>query len=495
MVRYLLFAAMIAAASGSASSQVAPALSGAPPVFASSGDASFDSWRAEFARRALAQGRPASAVAQVLTGLTPDPRVVRLDQNQPEFVRPVWDYIDRAVTADRIVLGRRLRAENASTFSAVERAFGVDPDVIAGIWAVETNFGRAPLPHYAPQAIATLAAEGRRRERFEAYLLAVIDMVDRGYAGPAELKSSWAGALGQPQFMPDVYLTDAVDFNNDGRRDIWRDQADVFASVANYLVRRGWKPGQPVFDEVRLSPTFDYSTADGRRLPVAAWVATGVFPMTSPSFSASTLPLQAELFLPAGADGPALLLYDNFRAIRAYNPSDRYSLAVALLADGFKSGGGLRTAWPRSQGSLQKPDMLRLQQLLAARGLDPGVQDGVIGLRTRSAVRAYQSEAGLRPDGWPTPALLARMEHSVATPLDATGINRLQAAFVKLGQPIGAPTGTVGPRTRAAILTLEGDLGLPQTGEATSFILATAEARAAKVRARPQAGSSARRRR
>jgi lytic murein transglycosylase len=458
-------------------------------MFTPSGDAGFDSWRSDFAARAVASGRDAATVRRLLEGLTPEERVVTNDQNQPEFVRPVWDYVTRAVSADRVNRGRALRAEEAALFSAVEARFGVDADVIAGIWAIETNFGTAPLPHDAPRAIATLAYEGRRRAQFEGYLMALIDMVQRGYAGPEELKSSWAGALGQPQFMPDVYLRDAFDWDNDGHRDIWTNRGDVFASIANYLNSRGWSAGDPVFDEVTLPPGFDYGLADGQMRSIAEWEGFGVTRVGG-AWSAASKGLRAQIFLPAGADGPALALFQNFVVIRSYNPSDRYAMAVALLARGFEGREGLRKPWPVQQGWLQKPQMMELQTALTQKGYTVGRIDGVFGANTRAALRAYQRAEGLPADGWATLEVLNRLtgradapaapavdpRHASSPALNAKGVRDLQGQLNRLGYKIGKPNGKVGPKTRAAIERLERRLGLPETGRASRFILAQAKA-------------------
>lgn len=377
----------------------------APMAFASSGDAGFDAWRAEFAARAVAQGRPSRVVESVLAGLRYEAAVVAADQNQPEFVRPVWDYIERATSPQRIARGAQRRAEHDLAFAAVESAFGVDAEVIAAIWGVETSYGAANLPHDAAQAIATLAYEGRRRAQFEGHLLALIDMVAAGYAERGELKSSWAGALGQSQFMPNVYLEYAVDFDGDGRRDIWETPIDVFASIANYLAKSGWRAGEPVFTEVRLPAGFDYASANGRMRAMADWIALGVRGIDGAELAGIRAD-QAELQLPAGAQGPALLVHHNFRVIRTYNPSDRYALAVALIARGIEGEPGLIAAWPKAQGTLDKAQTSELQTLLNAMGHNAGPADGVFGAGTRAGVRSFQQSQGLPADGWPTAELL-----------------------------------------------------------------------------------------
>jgi membrane-bound lytic murein transglycosylase B len=478
--------------------------------FESSGDTGFDAWRDGFAQRALANGRSRSVLLRVLSGLTPDSRVVEADRRQPEFVSPVWDYVGRAVSPTRIEQGRMRRGQYADMFAAVENRYGVDADIIAGIWAMETNFGAVSLPHDAPRAIATLAYDGRRRVQFETYLLALLEMVERGYAGPNELRSSWAGALGQPQFMPDVYLTLAVDWDGDGRRDIWNNPGDVFASIANYLTQRGWRRGEPVFEEVRLPVGFDYAVADTTMRSVSDWEARGVRRFDGVPWSDATRAMEAQLFLPAGAQGPALLLYPNFQAIKRYNSSDRYALSVSLLARAFEGRGGtLAAPWPTHLGSLTRDDIYDLQVLLNAQGFSAGSPDGQFGSNTRSAVRAFQRARGLPADGFPTTTLLhqvrersglvseplrqtsaaagppapiaAQQPSAAATQLDAAGIRELQRLLRRLGFRPGPADGSVGERTRDAIRAFERSVGRRVTGDATRPVLNAAR-RAARRR-------------
>lgn len=501
-------------------SEAQPPGPSAPAVaFTPSGVADYDAWRADFALRAIALGRDPAVVQRLLEGTAPEQAVIDLDRNQPEFTRPPWDYIERGASPTRIATGTRLRGEYAQVFADVEGRYGVDADIIAGIWGVETNFGTFPLTHDAAEALATLAFEGRRRSRFEGYLLSLIEMVEKGYAGPAELKSSWAGAMGQPQFMPDIYLAYAVDWNGDGRRDIWTTTGDVLASIANYLRSRGWRPGEPVFTEVRLAPGFDYALADETRRPLAAWLSAGATPVAD---TRAAPDLEAELWLPAGASGPALLLFPNFEVIKAYNSSDRYALTVALLARGFEGRVLLEQSWPKDQGALDRAGILEVQTLLAARGYDPGPADGMFGANTRRAVRAYQIAMGLPADGFPTPALLSALK-SAAPPLMAPAspappatapasvaetaapapepepepepaaekkprprgrsltvrqVRQLQTDLRALGFLQGRADGDAGPRTSAAIRAFEAAEGFEETGRADTFILARARAAA-----------------
>ncbi len=379
----------------------------APIVFASSGNPEFDAWRADFALRALSRGASREALAATLSGIVPDPSIVELDQRQPEFVAPTWDYVERRVSRRRIDEGRALKAEIAPILAAVEARYRVDADIIVGIWGLETSFGKAPLNYSAPAALATLAFEGRRRAQFEGYLLALIEMVEQGLAGPEEMRSSWAGALGQPQFMPDVFLSTAVDWNNDGRADIWTDRGDVAASIAKYLADHGWRENEPVVVEVVLPTGFDYALADEQSRPVAAWAELGVARIDGAPWSEHGRTLDAELYLPAGARGPALLLFKNFNVIRTYNNSSRYALVVALLARGFNGrASAFVKPWPRQEGALTREEMFELQTFLNAQGHSAGRVDGLFGSDTRNAVRAFQIRAGLPADGFPTRALL-----------------------------------------------------------------------------------------
>ncbi|MBY0568471.1 MAG: lytic murein transglycosylase [Hyphomonadaceae bacterium] len=486
MARALILAATIALAVACGPSMVG-AQTPEPPTFTSSGNADFDAWRDDFTRRAVRQGRDPAVLGRLLSGLTPDGRVIELDQRQPEFVSPVWDYVNNRVTDRRLNDGRTLRNAIQPTLDAVSNRYGVPSGIILGIWGLESNYGEAALNWDAQAALATLAYEGRRRAQFETYLLALTEMVERGLADQQQLRSSWAGALGQPQFMPDVYLTTAVDWDNDGHRDIWTNRGDVAASIANYLADRGWRRGEPVFDEVRLPSNFDYALADGTMRGVNEWEQLGVQRIGG-NWATSERVLQAQLFLPAGAQGPALLLHHNFGVIRRYNNSDRYALVVALLARSFDGGSQrLETPWPTQIGSLNREQVLELQTLLNGLGFDSGTPDGLFGSGTRRAVRGFQSANNLPADGFPTADLLneVRARSGVAveparTPrgLQRNGIRELQRLLNRLGYNAGSADGRIGERTREAIRSFERARGLPVRGRATDVVLEAARAAA-----------------
>src|SRR5262245_33579989 len=459
----------------------------APPTFETSGDAAFDAWRDDFVQRAVARGRDPAVLARLLSGISPDARVVDLDQRQPEFVSPVWDYVNNRVTTRRVADGQELKAEISGTLDAVEQRYGVPTGIILGIWGLERNYGAADLQYDAQTALATLAFEGRRRAQFEGYLMALAEMVERGLADPTQLRSSWAGALGQTQFMPDVYLTTAVDFDNDGRRDIWSDRADVAASIGNYLQDRGWRRGEPVFDEVLLPDGFDYSLADGTARSVADWSQRGVRRIDGARWSDADAALQSQLFLPAGAGGPALLLHPNFAVIRRYNNSDRYALVVALLARAYDGRGGLVRAWPTELGSLNRDQTLELQTLLNGLGYDAGQPDGLFGSNTRRAVSRFQADNRLAADGFPTASLLDRVRTSAgvaAAPprepvgLERSGVRELQRLLNRLGYGAGRADGVIGSRTRDAIRDFERSRGMEVRGRATDIVLEAVRAAA-----------------
>jgi membrane-bound lytic murein transglycosylase B len=307
------------------------------------------------------------------------------------------------------------------------------------------------------------------------------------------MKSSWAGALGQPQFMPDIYLSTAVDWDGDGKRDIWTNTGDTLASIANYLAARGWRRGEPVYDEVQLPPTFDYALADGTARPIAQWVQLGARSTSGFAYSPAVSQMSASLFLPAGSEGPALLLFPNFAVIRAYNPSDRYALTVSLLARGYEGGGGLTRAWPVALGSLSRDELIELQAGLNKLGYNAGNPDGMFGANTRRAVRQFQQTLSLPADGYPTPALLQRVKdrsgdidraaEQNASPLlrTETSIRELQQALIRLGRLKGRADGDVGPATRRAIEGFERAIRLEATGRATVFILREARKAASSV--------------
>jgi membrane-bound lytic murein transglycosylase B len=299
--------------------------------------------------------------------------------------------------------------QHGNILSRIETRYGVDRQTLVAIWGLESNFGSNIGNHNVIRSLATLAYEGRRQVFWRSQLLAVLQILQHGDISPERLVGSWAGAMGQTQFMPTTYNEHAVDFDGDGRRDLWSSSADALASAAHYLQASGWQQGQPWGYEVRLPTAFDYSMADPEvRRSLAEWTALGVEALTPPAQHV-TSETKATLMLPAGHRGPAFLLLSNFRSILKYNNSTSYALAIGLLADSLRGSDGVRAAWPREERQLGRSERIELQELLAKNGLEPGPADGIIGANTRKAVRAFQLQQGWPADGYPTQDLLVRL--------------------------------------------------------------------------------------
>ncbi|MDO9622802.1 MAG: lytic murein transglycosylase [Pseudomonas sp.] len=380
-----------------------------PEPTASAEKISFADWRALLRSDAIAAGIDPALFDRAFAGISPNPDVLVADSSQPEFTRPVWEYLDGAVSQQRIARGRSLMLQHGNTLSRIEARYGVDRQTLVAIWGLESNFGSNIGNHNVIRSLATLAYEGRRQVFWRSQLLAVLQILQHGDISPERLVGSWAGAMGQTQFMPTTYNEHAVDFDGDGRRDLWNSSADALASAAHYLQASGWQKGQPWGYEVRLPKAFDYSMADPEvRRSLAEWTALGVEALAPPARHV-TSETKATLMLPAGHRGPAFLLLSNFRSILKYNNSTSYALAIGLLADSLRGGDGVRAAWPREERQLGRSERIELQELLAQNGLEPGPADGIIGANTRKAVRAFQLQQGWPADGYPTQDLLRRL--------------------------------------------------------------------------------------
>lgn len=369
---------------------------------------SFSDWRDGFRREALAAGIASATFERAFAGVTPDPAVIRADRSQPEFTRPVWEYLDNALSLMRVRSGQRLIAEHADTLRVIEQRYGVERSILVAIWGMESNFGANTGNMSVIRSLATLAHEGRRPQFAHDQLLAALQILEHGDVQPERMQGSWAGAMGQTQFIPTTYQNYAVDFDGDGRRDIWDSTADALASTANYLHASGWQPGQSWGMEVRLPQGFDYALADPeQRKPLAEWLALGIRPLTTQPRAASTQ--TASLLLPAGHNGPAFLVLDNFRSILKYNNSSAYALAVSLLGERFGGGGEVFGSWPRGERQLSRSERIELQERLSQRGHETGTPDGIIGANTRRAVRASQQQLGWPTDGYPNYRLLEQL--------------------------------------------------------------------------------------
>ncbi len=365
----------------------------------------FDAWLDGLRREALAAGISSQTLDAALTGLTPVERVIELDRRQPEFTQTFWTYLANVITEERVAQGRAQLARHDKLLRRVYAEYGVPPRYLIAFWGLESAFGRytGKLPVVA--SLATLAHDRRRSAFFRAQLLDTLKIIDAGYIPLEKMKGSWAGAMGQLQFMPTTFLNYAVDADGDGRRDLWASYPDIFASAANYLSQIGWRSRETWGREVRLPENFDFDLAHMEvRKTVSAWRALGVRRADGSRLPRSKV--EGSIILPAGHRGPAFLVYQNFRKILIWNRSTLYALAVGYLADRLEGRGELVAQPPPGERPLKRAEVIELQTLLTTLGYNPGTPDGIAGTRTRAAIRAYQKRASLPADGHPSAELL-----------------------------------------------------------------------------------------
>lgn len=365
-------------------------------------------WIAAFRPRALAAGITPATLDRAFQDVAYNADVIEKDRNQAEFTRALWDYLDSAVSDARVTNGIAALRANAPLLDRIEATYGVPKEVVVAVWGLESSFGanRGDVPVIG--ALATLAHDGRRGPFFEAQLIDALRILQSGDVDPDSFTGSWAGAMGHTQFIPSSYQSFAVDFNGDGRRDIWSDDpTDALASTAAYLAKSGWTKGQPWGIEVTLPPGFDYEQAGKiTPQPTADWVALGLR-----SADGGPLPDHgpASVLLPGGARGAAFLIYPNFRAIERYNTADAYVIAIGHLSDRLKGGPPIRATWPRDLRALTGEERRELQERLTAAGFDTRGVDGKIGPNTIAAIRAFQRTVGLVPDGFASTDILDRL--------------------------------------------------------------------------------------
>lgn len=378
---------------------------------------SFETCRADLIAWATTQAVPQSVADAQLADLASDPDVLAATGSQGEFVRPIWDYIEASITPARIEAGQRKLAENADTLAAIETRYGVDRHILAAFWGVESSYGAVlDNPAVVKPVVRSLATLGcgdpARAPYWRDELAAALQILAWNQAPldrmPGGLTGSWAGAMGHTQFMPSVYQRFAIDFDGDGKRDIWTSVPDALASTANYLRAHGWRPGEGWGTEAVLPETFDAALADETTpRSFAAWRALGVKPAHDRPVPDEAA--EATLILPAGIRGPAFLLQPNFAVILRYNTALSYALTVALLSDRLRGDPGLARDWPRGDRALTADERRDIQNRLTERGFLTGGVDGKIGPKTRAALRAYQGSVGLPPDGYADAPLLDRI--------------------------------------------------------------------------------------
>ncbi|MDF3607969.1 lytic murein transglycosylase [Paracoccus sp. DMF-8] len=380
----------------------------APIPPASAGDeAGLQRWIQSFRPRAMSAGISPATYDRAMRIARYNPEVIRLDRRQAEFSRPVWLYLDSAVSDSRISTGRQRAAQHGRTLAAIEQRYGVPREIVLAVWGMESNFGANRGKMQIIPSLATLAYDGRRGEMFQNQLIAALKILQAGDTDPEHMLGSWAGAMGHTQFMPTSYLEYAVDFTGDGRRDIWsEDPTDALASTAAYLARNGWQRGQTWGAEVQLPANFNMGLiGKGTRRSSGDWSAQGVRRIGGGALPGGS----GSIIMPAGARGPAFFITDNFRSILRYNNSDNYALGVAFLGERIAGRSGIQGQWPRNDRPLSTSEREEIQRSSGAKGFYQGEIDGLFGSATMESVSAYQRSIGVTPDGYPTSILLDQL--------------------------------------------------------------------------------------
>jgi lytic murein transglycosylase len=371
-------------------------------------DADFRSCLAELKPQAAAKGISAATYDAATAGVQPDMKILELMDNQPEFKTPIWDYLGFLVDEERVEEGRAAVSRAGQALAAAESRFGVDRYVIAGVWGVESNFGKDIGGRPLVQSLATLSCVPNRRQGyFRGEFFATLQIVERGDIAANRLVGSWAGAFGHTQFMPSTFLRLAVDLDGDGRRDVVDSVPDALGSTANFLKKAGWASGLPWGFEVRLPAGYGGPSGRGNKRPLSAWAAAGLTRIDGRALSGD---YAAGLLLPAGPHGPAFLVTKNFDALYSYNAAESYGLAIAILSERLRGNPGIRTPWPTDDPPLSRADRRELQRLLAARGHDVGEPDGKIGQKTRDAIKQIEQQLGMRQTGRPGGKVLAALK-------------------------------------------------------------------------------------
>ncbi|MFI5013702.1 MAG: lytic murein transglycosylase [Hyphomicrobiales bacterium] len=356
---------------------------------------------------AQAQGITSATLDAAFAGLAPDPRVMALTKAQPEYGKPFGAYVNGVASTARIDTGKRMAAQWTETLDSVERRFGVDRWIILGIWGLETSYGSEPIRWGVIRSLGTLAQARYREPYFRNELLVALKILQDEHLSRDSMLGSWAGAMGQTQFMPSTFIAYAVAYAGGGRPDIWTKVPDVLASIANYLQQRGWKPGLPWGFEVTVPEGFDYRHSHAS---FSEWAGLGVKRADGGPYPATG---NAILFFPSGASGPAFLVTENFVVIKRYNNSDAYALGVAHLGDLLHGQGSIQAAWPANDRQLTLSERIALQHKLADLGYTVHDFQGRIDFELRDVIREVQAKFAMVPDGSPTLALLDKLGVSV----------------------------------------------------------------------------------
>ena len=406
---------------GCASTPSTPARSQAQSIPDSAADRltdeslTFPEWVDAFRLYAVTQGISPATFDTAFQGVVVNPTITQSDNNQPEFERRIWTYLDGAASDYRIQIGKQKLAQHRTLLSGVQSTYGVPPQFVAAIWGLESSFGEVMGNIDIIEALATLAYRSRRSEFGRRELMAALQIMEQGNATKQQMRGSWAGGMGHTQFIPTTYLNYGVDHNKDGRIDLWGSLGDAFASTANYLSQSGWQRAENWGREVVLPKGFDYSLADKTIVKsVAQWQDYGIKAPAGQSLTSDNN-VVASLMLPGGYTGPAFLIYKNFDAILEYNRSTAYALAIGHLADRLAGKGKIQGSWPVNEPQLARHERKALQTALNTLGYEAGMVDGILGANTRASLRNFQRDHGLPADGFATKAVLTRLLSEAGT--------------------------------------------------------------------------------
>ncbi len=389
----------------------APALPPLPPM---GGDTGFQAFIRDFETTAMAAGITPDTYNRAVAGITPVPAIQTVIDNQPEFAKQVWSYLDGTVSARRVANAQLMLTRYADVLAGIESRSGVPKEILVAIWGMETDYGGSKGDYNLFATLATQAYEGPRQQYARRELLAALKLMQQENYPLSEMVSSWAGAIGQTQFMPSTFFKYATDGDGDGKVDLWNSPADALASTASLFAQEGWQAGKPWAYEVKLPKDFDFSIADlDDRKPLSDWAAMGVETAAGAALPAGDDP--ASLYLPAGARGPAFMLFTNFRVIMKYNNAASYALAVGMLADRMTGAKPFVAKWPRDERALSRAERNQFQNDLNSLGYDAGDTDGLLGRKTRNALKLYQKSKGFAADGFPTAALLTSLNSDAST--------------------------------------------------------------------------------
>jgi lytic murein transglycosylase len=364
-------------------------------AFSAPARADFESCKQGLKSEAVQKGISSQTASSALDPVEADPKILELENVQPEFKTPIWDYIAALADDERVADGKKAMAEHARALELAQEKFGVSKYAIAAIWGVESNFGDKTGKWPLVQSLTTLACSPSRRPQFfRGELMAALKIVDRGDIPLEKMRGSWAGAFGQTQFMPSTFLRLAVDLDGSGK-DIVDNASAALGSTANYLRKSGWETGEPWLVEVKLPSGYDGPSGRKNRHPMSFWAARGLTRFDGRGLEGPA----AGLMLPAGTNGPAFLVTRNFDAIYSYNAAESYALAAAILAQRLAGGPGIQTPWPTNDPPLSRAERREVQALLAKKGYDVGTPDGEIGMKTRAAIADFQGKSGMEANG------------------------------------------------------------------------------------------------